>query len=43
MGLNVHNMKTYFSFRKTDKERGKYHHEPITETPLQIVGRLTRI
>lgn len=44
MGMNVHNMKTYFSFRKTDKERsGKYHHEPITETPLQIVGRLTRI
>ena len=44
MGMNVHNLKTYFSFRKTDKERsGEYDHEPITETPLQIVGRLMRI
>ena len=44
MGMNVHNLKTYFSFRKTDKQRsGEYDHEPITETPLQIVGRLMRI
>ena len=44
MGMNVHNLKTYFSFRKTDKERsGDYNKEPITESPLQVVGRLMRI
>ena len=42
--MNVHNLKTYFSFRKTDKERsGDYNKEPITESPLQVVGRLMRI
>ena len=44
MGMNIHNLKTYFSFRKTDKERGEsYNNEPITESSLQIIGRFQRI
>ena len=44
MGMNIHNLKTYMSFRKTDKEMSsKYDNKPITETAKQIVGRFMRI
>jgi len=44
MGMNIHNLKSYFSFRQTDKKRSSdYDNEPITELPLQIIGRLQRI
>lgn len=44
MGMNIHNLKTIFSFRKTDKEMSTlYDKEPITENAIQIVGRAMRI
>jgi len=44
MGMNIHNLKTIFSFRKTDKEMTTlYDKEPITENAIQTVGRAMRI
>jgi hypothetical protein len=44
MGMNIHNLKTIFSFRKTDKEMSTlYEKEPITENAIQTVGRAMRI
>ena len=44
VGMNIHNLKTIFSFRKTDKEMTTlYDKEPITENAIQTVGRAMRI
>jgi len=44
MGLNVHNFKTYFPFRKTDKKRSSdFNHESIPDSPIQEAGRCGRI
>ena len=44
MGMNIHNLKTFFSFRKTDKDMSTlYNNEPITEMAIQTIGRLMRI
>lgn len=44
MGMNIHNLKSFFSFRKTDKDMGVlYDKEPITENAIQTIGRLMRI
>ena len=44
MGMNIHNLKTFFSFRRTDKDMGTlYDKEPITENAIQTIGRMMRI
>ena len=44
MGMNVHCLKSFFSFRKTDKKRSsKFGNESITDSPLQRLGRMMRI
>jgi hypothetical protein len=44
VGMSIHNLKTIFSFRKTDKEMTTlYDKEPITENAIQTVGRAMRI
>ena len=43
-GMNVHNIKSYFSFRKTDKKAGKeLGNIEIVDTAIQILGRMMRI
>lgn len=39
MGMNIPNLTTFFTFRKTDKRAW---HGPIIECPLQEMGRLQR-
>ena len=44
MGMNVHPLKTYFSFRKTNKKRSlDFNNDPIPDTSIQILGRMMRI
>jgi hypothetical protein len=44
VGMNIHNLKTFFSFRKTDKDMSAlYDSEPITEGSIQTIGRMMRI
>ena len=43
-GMNVHPLKSTFSFRNTDKERSAdFDNEPILEMATQIMGRMMRI
>jgi len=43
-GLNVHCLKSYFSFRATDKKTGtELNGKPITNQAVQILGRMMRI
>jgi hypothetical protein len=43
-GLNVHCLKSFFSFRTTDKKTSsRLNEEPITNQAIQILGRMMRI
>lgn len=43
-GLNVHCLKSFFSFRATDKQMSsEYDYKPITNQAVQILGRMMRI
>ena len=43
-GLNVHCLKSFFSFRTTDKQMSSdFGYEPITNQAVQILGRMMRL
>jgi hypothetical protein len=43
-GMNVHNIKSYFSFRKTNKKTSSnLKSKEIVDTPIQTLGRMMRI
>lgn len=44
LGMNIHTLTNYFSFRCTDKKRTPtFKSEAITEQPTQVAGRLQRL